>query len=162
MKKLLYAALTFAALAAMLFVPQIGSAAASITPPITPLPIATAPVVPPIVPPIIVLPIQPGVGPLTVSLSPLAAPGFQSNVLMGGKQPLFGLSVTSLTATANGVKALAVMDPYGRISIAAPGTVVPAAIAGAHLGVNYCVSLTVRYALNNVTVSASASSCHPY
>jgi len=81
---------------------------------------------------------------------------------MGGKQPLFGLSVTSLTATANGVKALAVMDPYGQISIAAPGTVVPAAIAGAHLGVNYCVSLTVHYALNNVTVSASASTCHPY
>ena len=158
MKKILYAALTFAALAAMLFVPQIGSAAASITPPIAPLPIATAPVVPPI----IVLPIQPGVGPLTVSLSPLAAPGFQSNVLLGGKQPLFGLSVTSLTATANGVKALAVMDPYGRISIAVPGTVVPAAIAGAHLGVNYCVSLTVRYALNNVMVSASASTCHPY
>ena len=149
MKKNLYTTLTFVVLAAMLFVPQIGSAAASTTPPT-------------VVAPIIVKPLQPSVGPLTVSLSPLTDPGFQANVLMGGKQPLFGLSVTSLTATVNGVKALAVMDPYGRISIAVPGTVIPAAIAGAHLGVNYCVSLTVRYALNNVTVSASASSCHPY
>ncbi len=144
----------------MLFVPQLGSVAASAQPSgiVTTLPPVTATVIPPIV----IFPPQPVVGPLTVSLSPLATPGFQSNVLLGGKQPLFGLSVTSLIATVNGAKALAVMDPYGRISIAAPGTVVPAGIASIYIAKQYCVSLTVHYALNNMIENASASACHVY
>src|ERR1700690_1333195 len=97
MKKFLYAALTFAALGAMIFVPQLGSAAASAQPAgiVTTLPPVTATVIPPIV----ILPPQPVVGPLTVTLSPLGGSSFKANILVGGNQSLFGLSLFSLTAT---------------------------------------------------------------
>jgi hypothetical protein len=154
MKKFLYAALTFAALAAMIFVPQLGSAAASAQPAgiVTTLPPVTATVIPPIV----ILPPQPVVGPLTITLSPLAGSSFKANILVGGRQPLFGLSVLSLKATLNGKSVPVFMDNFGFISfqhVILVDNVVS-------VSSTYCVSLTIQYGQGGIAPqTASAHSC---
>jgi hypothetical protein len=150
MKKLLYSLFALTALAAILFAPQLSSAAATPTsmPPSTP--IST-----------IVVPPPPHVGTLTVSLTPLASPGFQVQVLLNGKQPLFGASVAQLNATANGRFAMATTDAYGRITF---DTITPLhEVDKIVILTNYCVSIKVQYSLNGSGVLAvSKSVCHAW
>lgn len=87
------------------------------------------------------------VNPLVVTLSPLTAVGtFQAGVLYNGKQPLFGLSVSSLSATVNGVSAKAVVDNFGKITITTGNTIG-----------TYCVALSVSYA---GVIGTSGKVCH--
>ena len=150
MKKLLYSLFALTALAAILFAPQLSSAAASATsmPPSTP--IST-----------IVVPPPPPVATFGVSLTPLATPGFQVQVLLNGKQPLFGASVANLTATVNGMFSMATTDAYGKITF---HTITPLHEVDTIVRpMNYCVSIKVQYSLNGSGVQAvSKSACHTW
>ena len=151
MKKLLYSLFALTALAAILFAPQLSSAAASVTslPPSTP--IST-----------IVVPPPPPVAIFGVSLTPLASPGFQVQVLLNGKQPLFGASVANLTATVNGMFSMATTDAYGKIAFR---TITPLHELDTIIvrPMNYCVSIKVQYSLNGSGVMAvSKSACHTW